>query len=570
MKRLLSLLMLTALLVSPALADGESPRDSARSCLTEVYGYTPQEADSFEFQDDGKGMLRYWPKDHPEWVYTHPYATSGGEAAPGNAESPFYNGRFYGFPGESAIRDMLRVADQKGWFRQWDRQAIQDFNQALQDSGAFRPTASLAAGLASGTLTAAQAVEEFFRSCLGEPHLWTPAARQWRDAVLKEAGLAPAAPFSLPEGLPITVQGRGGESVTITQFVETVPEAIRGLFGHPRLAGFTCLGGVIREVKDTLSLVAGSGIAAFEKEGQRLLVMFLRDRNMSWQLFPVSETALRKNLPIALSMDDDYLKTRISCQISSDETEIFTVSPDTRENQPPLCQINSYQRVNHKTGEALKADNGPRGWFITETLKDGMQAQATALLAVPGYMEAITDIDAFPTTGDAWFNIGERLIPEGCAMLMGVHLRQKTSSRSASLGDFNPGTLDRVLGYEKGDPHPWLHAQIGLKTGYASSAYVNPPESEFGNASSFTRLLPVAKTRKALALKNGTGLFGATVKELPQGAKMHVLYEEGGWLYVVVPRGEIGWLMDVEGSYGFVRAEDVVTASSALQLDWLE
>ncbi len=57
---------------------------------------------------------------------------------------------------------------------------------------------------------------------------------------------------------------------------------------------------------------------------------------MSWQLFPVSETALRKNLPIALSMDDDYLKTRISCQISSDETEIFTVSPDTRENQPPL------------------------------------------------------------------------------------------------------------------------------------------------------------------------------------------------------------------------------------------
>ena len=153
MKRLLSLLLLTALLVSPALADGESPRVSARSYLTEVYGYTPQEADSFEFQDDGKGMLRYWPKDHPEWVYTHPYATSGGEAAPGNAESPFYNGRFYGFPGESAIRDMLRVADQKGWFRQWDRQAIQDFNQALQDSGAFCITANLAAGLASGTLS---------------------------------------------------------------------------------------------------------------------------------------------------------------------------------------------------------------------------------------------------------------------------------------------------------------------------------------------------------------------------------------------------------------------------------
>ncbi len=88
---------------------------------------------------------------------------------PGNAESPFYNGRFYSFPGESRHPRHAEDGRPEGWFRQWDRQAIQDFNQALQDSGAFRINASLAAGLASGTLTAAQAVEEVLRSCLGEP-----------------------------------------------------------------------------------------------------------------------------------------------------------------------------------------------------------------------------------------------------------------------------------------------------------------------------------------------------------------------------------------------------------------
>ena len=46
---------------------------------------------------------------------------------------------------------------------------------------------------------------------------------------------------------------------------------------------------------------------------------------------------------------------------------------------------------------------------------------------------------------------------------------------------------------------------------------------------------------------------------------MHVLCEYDGWLYVCVPRNEPGWLMDVDGQYGFVKAADVRTAASFVQ-----
>ena len=47
-----------------------------------------------------------------------------------------------------------------------------------------------------------------------------------------------------------------------------------------------------------------------------------------------------------------------------------------------------------------------------------------------------------------------------------------------------------------------------------------------------------------------------------------LLCEYDGWLYVCIPRGELAWRMDVDGQYGFVKAADVRTAASFVQLDW--
>ena len=52
---------------------------------------------------------------------------------------------------------------------------------------------------------------------------------------------------------------------------------------------------------------------------------------------------------------------------------------------------------------------------------------------------------------------------------------------------------------------------------------------------------------------------------------MHVLAEcDGGWLHVSVPRDASNPQMDVEGVDGSIRAKDVATARTLLELEWAE
>lgn len=570
MKRLLCLVAALLLALPAALAAPEDLIASAKSHLTEIYGYTMKEAEQFEFSFDGKDTLRFWHKDHPEWVYTANNRPRDPDTP--SATSPFYTGQFFGYPGENDIRWVLNAARETGWFKNWDQAAMAAFREALRKAANIRVSVPLALGLEAGDITAAQAVEGFFRSCLGEPYQWTAAARQWRDWVLKENGLLPEKPYLAPDGLAVTVNSRRSGDFIITHFEDNIPDSLTAAFSHPQLAGWVCLGGVTQEQQVQGKPTGGSGIAGFEKAGKRLLVMLFKDKEATWQVVPVGDNALYQNRAIHFTMDNSFYSMRIDYPLPDGELEAFTVMPVRLDKGMFVCEIESYLHINLSPGHSLKANKAISGWRLVETLPDGLQAQAALEnAAVFGYLDAISDISAFPRTPEAWFKAMEgRLIPEGYAMLAGVNLREKTSSRSASLGEFKPGTLAKLLGFEQGDPYPWLHAQIGLKTGYASTSYVNPPASEFGNATSATQPLPVAQAKKDMALKSGTGLFDGTLRELPAGTRMHVLCEEKGWLYVSVPRGEAGWLMDVEGTYGYVKPGEVSLAATSLQLDWLE
>ena len=82
--------------------------------------------------------------------------------------------------------------------------------------------------------------------------------------------------------------------------------------------------------------------------------------------------------------------------------------------------------------------------------------------------------------------------------------------------------------------------------------------------------LPAAEARKEIPLKKGTGLFDGTVQTLPAGTKMHVIIENDDWLYVDVPQGEIGFLMDADGAFGYVRKAEVTFLPIIPGLDWAE
>lgn len=181
---------------------------------------------------------------------------------------------------------------------------------------------------------------------------------------------------------------------------------------------------------------------------------------------------------------------------------------------------------------------------------------------------SMLDIETFPTTAEELNHMEQDLIPEGHALVRGVHLRQKTSSRSKDLGEYNAGVLARVLGTEEGDPWMWYHVQIGRAEGYMASHYVETVSKEDA-AYVLNRALPIAQARKEIALKKGMSRWSGTVQMIPEGTKMHVLADcDGGWLHVSLPQDEFGWTMDLNGTDGYIKEADVLLGGTPLTLEW--
>lgn len=565
MLALFALLILTTL---QAQAAPDSLKEHAISNLTEVFGYTQEEAEAFHFQDDGRGTFSFWPESRPQWVYTLSYEAANQAVIAGT--SPFFAGNYSNFPGESAMRDVLRLADEQGWFTNWDESALQGFEKALRDPGQIRPSTSLAMGLEAGDITASQALTAFFASCLGEAHLHTPAAQEWQQAVMEQYGLAPEAPYLLPEGEVVTVQRGSHDRVTLTRFASQAPAALETAFAHPRLQGWRLIGGATQEYQVVGPERLHTGLAAFEREGEQLLVMLTRREDAPWKVHPASQGAQKAGASLVIRHHDAGYGFVIENHAEPDlVTSFHVVVRSTTIPGQYVCALESYRQENRQTKSAFEAKLTTQGWVLLDLPGPGQEISRVVEGAVFGFLDAISQLDDVPATMQAWQQLPARLAPEGYASLSGVHLRQKTSSRSRDLGLFIPGTLVRVLGQEPGDPFPWLHGQIGRLSGYISTLYVNPPESEHGRSLASTLPLPVAQTTRDTRLKAGTGWLDGSLQDLPAGTRMHVLSDQGGWLYVVVPRGELGWLMDVEGTYGFVQADQVIQAATALQLAWL-
>lgn len=572
LKTIFLLALVMALASSQALAGTPQSKwvGTAKIHLTEVYGYTTQEAENFTFSDDGKGELRFWQKDRPGWVYTLSYDPQSLQETAGS--SPFYGGGFTRFPGENDIRYVLSKARDNKWFSTWDDQARQGFREAINTWGNIRLTLNLSAGLQAGDISAAQAVEAFFDSVLGPEALRTQAALEWRDEILKDNGLKPEAPYQMTAGRPFQIGLIPNFPATYTRFLDQPPVSLNAAFSHPFLAGWTCLGGALIQRQHLDPGLVNTGMAAFEREGQRLLLMLEGNEKRGWQALPVDGQPLRPGQDLQILHNEDGYSFDIVYAISADETEVFTVHPAKMQGEEGyfVCRLSRYRLENRQHRSFFEAKSTQGGWELTARKADGDNTWLTADGAAFAYMDAITDIASFPTTLKAWQTPPKPLVPEGTAMLAGVHLREKTSSRSRDLGLMNPGTLVKVLGTVKGDPFPWLHGQIGTKTGYMSTHYVAQP-GEMGIASpSAVSPLPMARARQDLQLKAGTGLLDGKVMDLQQGTKMHVLSRDGHWLYVVVPRGDIAWLMDVDGHYGYVKAGDVDIRPTSIQLDWLE
>ena len=178
----------------------------------------------------------------------------------------------------------------------------------------------------------------------------------------------------------------------------------------------------------------------------------------------------------------------------------------------------------------------------------------------------IVPIDLFPTTKEEALQNNYPGLPENYVLVNGVNFRTQTSSRSRSYGELKAGVMIPVLDIVPGDPNNWIHTRIGTLEGYVVSSYT----SLEGRLQPLTGTQPVAKAKKEIDVKKGTGWFDGSAGIYPAGTRMHVVFEDGDWLYVDIPGGEMNWLMDPEGTFGYVRKNDVIQAATACQLDWMD
>jgi len=576
-KKILALMVALLLTVSStAIAQDDTQQTlikHVRGLLTEVYGYTQEEAEAFTVeitQEDDRWTARFY--NHPGWEYSAFFSLT--DLRYMNAVSPFTAGKSTGAP-ENSVRSILRAMKENGWLSTWDAQSRAALGAALKDDGNIYMDIELRDGLEDAAYAPAQALQDFFTSCYHDEIRWQPALVEWRDQVFAEFGLEKVPVITVVESGVHT--RKTNDTKQITEFVGEVPGELETAFSHPKLQGWQCLAGAYRvKPYEDVQTLYGAGLAAFAKDGQRMLVMLYQlHETKAWQVAPVGGKALlsERALYITYTNGNGF---EIHYPISDVAKESFQVSLDMMHDvSAPIvqCILSNYSFVDYETRQSIEIRGMPSDnfecWYHGVSLDRGTQTIFDYPALAPPAMEYI-DAEAFPKTEEACQAAAAitESIPDGYGMTSAVHLRGDTSSRAKDLGMLRLGTLVQVLDTLPGDPYSWYRVRLGDTEGYIASIYVTYPDSV--KTSVPTTTPAVARTKKELALKQDTGMFAKTIETLPEGTLLRVLAETGNWLIVSVPQAEDDWLMRPDEMIGYVKMSDVVQAGSPIQLDWLQ
>ena len=567
---LLALCLLGALLPG-ARAEAQDPVQMAKNLLTEVYGYTEAEAEAFTFDDPGDG-LHFAPADHPEWEYFLPYDDETGAWDVSGAKTPFMqDGSYYRYPGEGAVRGLLRRAEEENWFGGWtaeDREALRAaliglYEQMEVEDPASRLTGAMLEVL-SGESDAAGALQTLFEQLFGPVENWSAATLGWRDELLARWGLRLTAGSPLARGIRTfhtNVYYRGGKTADFVRFLEEVPAELDGALGPFRAKGWEALtGGYLRfdtpaatTDGDRENELSGMGLIVLGKEARRLTCI-LDCRAGAWELWALGENCLPQGQLPAIGLYSHIARFSLTWPLDGERELRMTVLPAVAANEEhgyvqAVCELEACTVVN---------------------LRDG----STVLpIATPRYLGE-ADLSGLPAAWEETDAAHDSVVPEGYVMAGGVHLRADHSSHSEDLGLLTRGVLLPVEEVVDGTEYPWIRTRLGPLKGYVSANYTSYEGWGISETASIAPV-PVAEARQALALRGDTGFFGTgllapTLAELPAGARMHVLIFNGDWLFVAAPRSEPGWFMDPDSDFGWVRASEVRLASTNAQLDWME
>lgn len=189
----------------------------------------------------------------------------------------------------------------------------------------------------------------------------------------------------------------------------------------------------------------------------------------------------------------------------------------------------------------------------------------------PFWMDYMDDLSAFPTSWSEILAIddavGAAATEDAAASIVyagGAHLREEPTGKSESLGVYANNVPMIFTGETKqGTAWPWYQVRIGNTLGWMSSNYINH-YADYGFGP-----VPMGRTVKGCPLYGNPSDKQASV-ELPAGTTFHILTEYKGMYHICIPQNEISWEADVDGIYGYIPKDGVLTGAIPAALDALE
>jgi len=364
----------------------------------------------------------------------------------------------------------------------------------------------------------------------------------------------------------------------ITAFTGELPEALEEALMSGGFAGYDCYAGAMLqqlsklEYMDTAGSIAWA-LVAMEKDGRRELVGLTRDNKDPWSVSKLGAKALLPEREFTVTLSDahsrgDKLPTRFSVAYPREDGGSEAYGMWIQYGGSTWNAV-SYESVDAQ-GKGIAIVNDFNNWFEIWSLSAGKNASGPSYPAyLPLSLEHMDSILDYPTNEADAKRLAEaswaRFAGTDLAMAWGeVNFREEPSMEARILGKTKTGVLVHAIGLENGNIAPWIHVRLGREEGWISGTYVSFPQENSHDFARIFRPLPVARATEDRILRAGPQDDAEAVEELPKDTLMHVLAEtEGGWLYVMLPRGEIGWEMDVDGVCGYVAADEVSVGASA-------
>jgi len=366
-------------------------------------------------------------------------------------------------------------------------------------------------------------------------------------------------------------------------FGQEMPAPIARAFEKTAWSGWTCRGGAMGSLRERTEWEWPAAMTVMEKDGEAVLCGLVMNADGEYYVDTIGENALVKGAQYEVFIGENrhfFIRQTLPNGDRLDMEWALILNLDGDGLSMGRWLLLSVVDWNGE-GIYTRFMTSDRHFRIEEYIPgmaEGLGTEAIVRGFYPYGLEEF-EIETFPKTikeAESWQDtLGMDTAMVEC-MGMELNLRKGPGTSTESLGKYYNGTLMQVL--EKGPE--WQKVRIGETEGYVFLSYVTFGPESFFAFSMNEKPLPMGKAKEQLTLYSEPGSSSKAISQLEENTAFHILGYKGDWLHICIPREEgysgeyfrvsrqqeMGWSMDLDGLYGYVRKSGVQREDSLMRL----